>query len=479
MRLLLLGDFAGAAATSRTPLKDRRVHRVDVDLLDTVMQRVAPAIELTVGAGSCRFSPQSLDDFHPDRLLALLPPLAHALGRLQRLQSSATFAQAAAEMNLDVSAPVASASSTPATPASAPASAPTSAPAQGGDLLGQLLGGQVKPAGAASASPAPTAAPAKGIDALVRSIVAEHIVAPAPANQAVYVAAARAELTSLLRSVLHAQAFQALEAAWRGLHFLVSRLELDPALQVHVLDASRAELVADIVAAGGRMEDTGLCATALHRWCAPATGESCAALIALHEFGPSDADIGLLAALGMLAARMAAPLVAGGDLALAQGEQAGAAGWHALRRSEVAPWIALVAPRLLLRLPYGKGYEATEHFAFEEIAASAPNSDFVWGCGALAAAWSLGRAFAADGWQGDVATERELDDLPAYTHVLADGERELQACAEVFLSEQALDGLLSNGLMPLASHRHRNAATLLRWQSVALPAQALRGLPGA
>jgi predicted component of type VI protein secretion system len=59
-----------------------------------------------------------------------------------------------------------------------------------------------------------------------------------------------------------------------------------------------------------------------------------------------------------------------------------------------------------------------------------------------------------------VAQERELDDLPAYTHVLADGERELQACAEVFLSEQVLDGLLSSGLMPLASHRHRNAATL-------------------
>lgn len=37
MRLLLLGDFAGAAATSRAPLKDRRVQLVDVDLLDTVM----------------------------------------------------------------------------------------------------------------------------------------------------------------------------------------------------------------------------------------------------------------------------------------------------------------------------------------------------------------------------------------------------------------------------------------------------------
>jgi hypothetical protein len=38
--------------------------------------------------------------------------------------------------------------------------------------------------------------------------------------------------------------------------------------------------------------------------------------------------------------------------------------------------------------------------------------------------------------------------------------------------------MLDNGLMPLASHRHRNVATLLRWQSVAQPPQGLKGLPG-
>ena len=474
MRLLLLGDFGGAAAT-RPALKERRVHRVDVDLLDTVMQRVAPRIELGLGTAGCLFAPQSLDDFHPDRLLVLLPPLAHALDRLQRLQASATFAQAAAEMNLPAAA------AQPATQtATLPAAAPL-APALGDDLLGQLLGGKVGPAAAApvAAGRAPAAAAAQGIEAFVRSIVAPQAVAPAPANQAVYVAAARAELGDLLRAVLHAPAFAALESAWRSVHFLVNRLELDDLLQVHLLDAPKAELVADIVAAGGHIENTGLCEAALHRWCAPATGERCAALVTLHEFGSSDTDIGLLAALGMLAARMGAPVIAGGSLTLADVQAPGAASWQALRRSEVAPWVALVAPRLLLRLPYGKGYEAVERLAFEELPATSGPAGFVWGSGALAAAWSLGQAFAADGWQGDVAQAREVDDLPAYTHVLADGERELQACAEVFLSEQVLDGLLAGGLMPLASHRHRNAATLLRWQSVALPPQALRGLPGA
>jgi hypothetical protein len=36
--------------------------------------------------------------------------------------------------------------------------------------------------------------------------------------------------------------------------------------------------------------------------------------------------------------------------------------------------------------------------------------------------------------------------------------------------------LLQAGLMPLMSHRHRNALTVLRFQSVAEPAAGLAGL---
>jgi type VI secretion system protein ImpC len=37
--------------------------------------------------------------------------------------------------------------------------------------------------------------------------------------------------------------------------------------------------------------------------------------------------------------------------------------------------------------------------------------------------------------------------------------------------------LLAAGLMPLLSHRHSNAVSVMRLQSVAEPAQALAGLP--
>jgi type VI secretion system ImpC/EvpB family protein len=467
MRLLLVGDFGGVGLATRPPLKDRRVHRIDVDSLDNVLQRTAPGVDLQVGGQPCRFAPQTLDDFHPDHLVTVLPALVQARSRLLRLQVPATFAQAAAEMN-----PPSGALSAPTSAAALPA-----APAA--DLLGQLLGGTAKAVAAAA-----PATPAQGIDAFVRGILGAESVAPTPAHQSVYVAAAAAELAALLRSVLQAPAFRALEAAWRSVHFLVSRLDLDHTLQLHLLEASRADLLADIVAAGGRPDQTALHDLVAHQWCGPGSGEHCSAVVVLQAWGPGDSDIGLLAALGSLAAHLGAPLLTGAAPGL-EGDTSGAtpasgpgAGWQALRRSEVAPWIGMVAPRLLLRLPYGKGQEATEQPGFEELAAPADTADLLWGSGALACALSLGRAFSAAGWALDPATERDIEDLPAYTCTLPDGERELQACAERYLSEQDLNRMLANGLMPLASHRHRNVATLLRWQSVAQPPQGLKGLPG-
>ena len=192
------------------------------------------------------------------------------------------------------------------------------------------------------------------------------------------------------------------------------------------------------------------------------------ALVGLFHFGPSETDIGLLAALGLIASHAGGPLLAGADWALA-GDDAGAlAAWQALRRSEAAPWIGLAAPRVLLRLPYGKGSDPIEAFAFEEFVGAPVHEEFLWGNGSLAIALLIGRAFTARGWDMEPGDEREIGDLPAYTFV-RDGEREMQACAERFLTESQIDTLLKAGLMPIASRRDRNAVVAIRFQSVSDP----------
>jgi type VI secretion system protein ImpC len=427
MRLLVMGDFSGHGAAERPALAMRPTHRVDLDNLDAVMKRLAPRLRLA--AGELHF--ERLDDFHPDALYARLD-LFQALREARRKP-----------------------------------------PAAAGELLGNLLG---KPAGAAT--PPPAATPAAGIDAFIHGIVAPHIVRDDSANAGAYLAAVDAATAEQMRQLLHEPAFQALEAAWRGVQWLISSLELDENLQLHLFDVSRDELLADVVAAQGQLVQTGLHRALVDRWRNVPGGEGWSLLAGMFRFGPGDADIGLLAALGMIASQVGAPFIADADPVLAGEDKVKLAGWQALRRSQAAPWIGLAAPRVLLRLPYGKGVDPITAFAFEEFAGAPAHEAFLWGHPSLAVALLVGRAFTARGWDFEPGDEREIGDLPAYTFT-HDGERELQACAESYLGEQAGQLLLEAGLMPLMSHRHRNAVTLMRFQSIAEPASALAGLTPA
>ena len=188
-------------------------------------------------------------------------------------------------------------------------------------------------------------------------------------------------------------------------------------------------------------------------------------MVGLFQFGPSDTDVGLLAALGLIASNAGGQLLAGGDQELAGDDEARLAGWQALRRSEAAPWIALGAPRMLLRMPYGKRSDPIEAFAFEEFDGPPVHEELLWGHASLALAVLLGRGFTERGWDMDPGDQREIGDLPAYTFT-RDGEQVMQACAERFMTEREMHALLDAGLVPLVSRRDRNAVVALGVRSI-------------
>jgi type VI secretion system protein ImpC len=413
MRLLVLGDFSRTSVSERPPLASRPTHRVDVDSLDDVIGRLRP--KLALPAGEIAFA--RIDDFHPDQLVA-------RLGVFKALGEKRTHPK---------------------------------------EDLERLLG--KAPEGSA---PTTTAAPANALDALIHSIVAPHIVRDTSIETRTYLAGIDFALADEMRALLHAPAFQSLEAVWRGAHWLISSLELDENLQLHLFDITRDELLADIVNAEGTVSETGLYRALVDRWRNVPGGEGWSAIAALIEFGPSAADVGLLAALGVIASQAGGPLLGGADRALTIEAGEALAGWNALRRSEVAPWIALGAPRVLLRRPYGERSDPIEAFPFEEFVGAPVQGELLWGNAALALALLIGRAFIARGWNMEPGDEREIDDLPAYTFV-REGQTEMQPCGERPLTESAINQLLSAGLVPLASRRDRHAVVAIRFQSIAEP----------
>ena len=118
--------------------------------------------------------------------------------------------------------------------------------------------------------------------------------------------------------------------------------------------------------------------------------------------------------------------------------------------------------------------DPAEAFAFEEMPPGSDHESLLWGNPAVACAMLIAAAFAESGWSMQPGDYLEIDDLPAFTHDEG-GEAVLKACAEAYLTETAAEEILGRGVMPLLSYRNRNAARLMRFQSLADPAAALRG----
>jgi len=465
LRLLVVADLGGDRSV---PLAARKPLALDIDNIDAVVARIAPRLTLTLEGLPATITFASLDDFHPDRLFTRVAAFDTLRRLRQELQDPSQFKRAAASLGLSV----------PAAPAAAAAPA---AGAEAASDIERLLGRKPE-------TTVPTTTPAAAIERWLHDLMAPHVKPDTAHEQRALIAGCDEAVSTLMRTLLHQSEVQALEAAWLGLDRLVRGLELGGTVQLFVLDASAAELLEDI---GAHRADLG--GSAMHQHLASRAGADGArfSLVALgHTFGPGEQDVQLLASLGAIGSRAGAPVLAAATPACAgaagrealahprswrEAEDESLVHWQALRTSPMAPWIGLVAPRVLMRLPYGAATDRTHAFAFEEMPAERDHGAYLWGSGALAAALLVGRAFTEDGWQMNLASQLDIDDLPSHVYS-EDGERHQQPCAELLLSEEAGQALLGRGLMPLLSYRNRNAVRLMRWQSIAEPPQPLQGL---
>ena len=253
MRLLVLGDFSGRGLNSGSPdqpaLSQRKLHPVDLDNLDQVLGRIAPEITLSLDERlATRITFSAIDDFHPDALFQRVPLFDELRDIRTRLHHRDTYPEAAAQLRtmLSLQAPAAPAGEL----------APPVVDAEGAEndaaTLERLMG---RPA--SGATPAGNTA-RSAVDRLIGAAVREHIVPEADASQQVYFDAVDQALGDLMRQVLHHPGFQALEALWRSVAFLISRLELDEDLQLVLLDVTKDELKEDARQAGNELEQTEL-----------------------------------------------------------------------------------------------------------------------------------------------------------------------------------------------------------------------------
>jgi len=441
LRILVIGDFSGRGSRGTVDaegLASRPILRLDIDNFDATLRALAPSLSGLDAAAGETLAFESLDDFHPDRLLGRVTAF-------RQLQAVAADDQ--------------------------------------GPLLERLIGG----APTQSATPAP--ATGSVVDNLIRRIVQPHVQSGPTAASLAAGSALDAARAALLQSVLHAPQFQRLEANWRGARRFVEGVELGDEVELHLLDATQAELEADRKAAGGDPAASALCRR-LTQARLVGIERPWALIVGLYRLAASTTDLVLLHHLGAVAAEAGGPILLDAEPALAGCESpSDRTDWHqlaiadeavregfaALRRSAVSAWIGLALPRILLRLPYGRRTDAIETFAFDEAGAAHAHDALLWGSAALACAQCIAQAFIEQGDALELAGAFDVEDLPAYVRE-QDGEKRLQACAERYLPVQAGESLLQRGFIPLLSHGNRAAARVVGLQSIAEPRRGLAGL---
>ena len=340
--------------------------------------------------------------------------------------------------------------------------------------------------------PAPTLPPPEAaLSALAEQAAAyPHLVAADPRHT---IEAINAELDRKLAEqvnlILHHPEFQALEATWRGLHYLVRNTESDATLKIRMLDIGKRELARTLRKFRGTAWDQSPVFKKIYEEeYGQFGGEPFGVLIGNYTFDHSPPDVQLLADMAQVAAAAHAPFIAGlapsimhmtdwselanpRDLTKIFGTPEYAA-WRSLRDSEDSRYLGLAMPRFLARLPYGARTEPVEAFAFEEDAEGPDASTYLWANAAFAVAANLTRAFKLYGWCSrirGVASGGAVEGLPAHTFPTADGDVDVKCVTEIALSERREAELARSGFMPLVHRKNQDFAAFVSAQSLQKP----------
>jgi type VI secretion system protein ImpC len=448
-RILFIGDFSnrGDRLDRARDLEFRKPFRIDRDSIGPVMSHLNIALTLTdiPNHGDISLEFQDIDDFHPDWILKHLPK----------------GTEQPHELTKDSSSP-------------ARISRRTQAPSVSELTSGSLLDAAVSETEQTQGTPRSSDPLRQFVNQLVSPYEVKKGNLDAQRNESVENRSAEA-----LREILHRSEFQKLEAAWRALSLVASRLETDEALQLFVLDLTRTELIADI----GSTDD--LRSTELFRIIA-GEADRWALIAADFAFGGEVEDLELLRRIGLLCGSAGAPVLAeakqtmlGCDSVAAtpnprewKNDVSHSTAWKQLRGSAVAQWIGLAAPRFLVRMPYGERGTTVDSFPFEEMPSD--HREYLWASPVYLCAMLIGQAFAADEWDLRPGLFQNVSSLPLYIKYSEEGA-EAMPVAEALLTEFAGDRILDLGIMPLMSFKDQDTVRLMRFQSLADPLAPLAG----
>ena len=290
-----------------------------------------------------------------------------------------------------------------------------------------------------------------------------------------------------LNEVLHHQAFQKLEATWRGLRYLLDQSETSTMLKIRILNASKKELLRDLQRAP-EFDQSAMFKKVYEEEYGIFGGEPFGALVGDYEFSKHPEDMELLEKVSQVAAAAHAPFLTAASpellnlpsfTTLDQPRDIGKifdsteyAKWKSFRDSEDSKYVCLTCPHILMRLPYGRDTKPVEGFNYEEGVDGTDHTRYLWGNAAYALASRMTQAFALYGWCVSIRGVEGgglVDGLPSHTFRTDEGDVALKCPTEIAITDRREKELADQGLVPLVHCKGTDKAAFFSIQSCNKP----------
>jgi type VI secretion system protein ImpC len=299
------------------------------------------------------------------------------------------------------------------------------------------------------------------------------------------------KLTAQINEILHCEAFQNMEGAWRGLHYLVSRTETDEQLKIRVMNVSKSDLYKTLRKYKGAMWDQSpLFKKIYEEEYGRFGGQPYSVFVADYYFDNNGPDVDLLSQMSKICAASHSILLSGASPAvmlmdswqeLANPKDIANlfqtpehAAWRTLRETEESRYVGLVLPRMLGRAPYHPMSNPVDDFVFEEDIGMGDSSRYVWINAAYAMGVNINRAFKVYGWctriRG-VESGGAVDDLPVHVFPTDEGGLDSKCPTEVGISDRREAELSKAGFLPLIHMKNSGTAAFIGAQSLHKSAQ--------
>ena len=359
-----------------------------------------------------------------------------------------------------------------ATPESPPESPGPGSPGSGG-LLDAILE-VTQPSGGTPPPGTP-----EEIEAFVRQVVRPHLVRDESDTRA-RIAAVDEAASLRVSDLLHQEAFQRLEAIWRSLVFLLSRVDTTGKVRVYLVHLPREELERDLARNAEPLRSRLFDLLASPQLGAP--GRRWALVAGAYRFGVDDGEVEVLRNLATIGQAADVPWISaidprrgrggeGSDSSLERWLSDPQEAWHGLRESPEAAWLGLTYPRFLLREPYGDATRRVRAFDFRETVETPDH--LLWGDGPFLPAALLAQGFVEGGWYFHPQAHLDLGGMPLGNIPLGAGVS--PTSTEGSSGPREARKLMEMGIMPLVGFPERAGVRVGGIHPAAGPERRLAG----